>query len=127
MTTARSARSSSIFWLFGLEEAVELVLEVLQPRRRDVVQLAGRGRVEDRDLVLDRERLVLRLLDDLAQLLAAGQLVAGRLVEIRRELGEGRQAAVLGQVELERRRDLLHRLRLRRRPHPRNGDADVEG
>src|SRR6266550_1510469 len=113
--------------LFSLEKAVELVLEVLQPRRRDVVQLAGRCRIEDRDLLLDRERLVLRLLDDLAQLLAAGQLVAGRLVEIRRELGEGRQAAVLGQVQLERCRDLLHRLRLRRRSNSRHGDTDVEG
>ena len=60
--------------------------------------------VQDRDLLLDRQRLVLRLLDDLGQLLAAGQLVAGGLVEVRRELRERGQRAVLGEVQLERRR-----------------------
>ena len=58
------------------------------------------------------ERLVLRLLEDLGQLLAAVELVAGGLVEVRRELGERRQLAVLGEVELERAGDLLHRLGL---------------
>ena len=38
----------------GLEEAVELGLELLDPRRRDVVEGALRGRVQDRDLLLDR-------------------------------------------------------------------------
>src|SRR5215203_24230 len=66
----------------GLEEAIELRLEVADPRRRDVVELALGGRVQDRDLLLDRDGLVLRLLRDLGQLLAAGQLVAGRLVKV---------------------------------------------
>src|SRR5215203_529826 len=45
----------------GLEEAVELRLELAHARGRDVVQLAGRRDVQDGDLLLDRERLVLRL------------------------------------------------------------------
>ena len=109
-----------------LEEAVELALELAHARRRDVVELALGGRVQDRDLLLDAERLVLRLLDDLRQLLAAGQLVAGRLVQVGRELGERGQGPVLGEVQLERRGDGLHRLGLRRGPHPRDGDADVQ-
>ena len=110
----------------GLEEAVELALELADPRRRDVVELAVRRRVQDRDLLLDAERLVLRLLGDLRQLLAAGQLVAGRLVQVGRELGERGQRAVLGEVQLERRGDRLHRLGLRRGTHARDRDADVE-
>src|SRR5438552_306312 len=70
----------------GLEETVEAGLELLDPRRRHVVELPGGRRIEDRHLLLHRQRLVLRLLDDLRQLLAAGQLVARRLVEVRGEL-----------------------------------------
>ena len=79
-----------------LEEAVELALELADPRRRDVVELAGRGDVQDRDLLLDAERLVLRLLDDLRELLAAGQLVPGGLVQVRRELRERREGTGTG-------------------------------
>src|SRR5207249_120009 len=61
--------------LLGLQEAVEARLELLDPRRRDVVELALRGGVQDRDLLLDREWLILRLLDDLGQLLAPSQLI----------------------------------------------------
>src|SRR5262249_13829263 len=42
----------------GLEEAIEAGLEVLDPWRRDVVELAGGGGVQDRDLLLDWVRLV---------------------------------------------------------------------
>src|SRR5215212_6404445 len=101
----------------ALQEPVEPDLEVLHPWRRHVVELAGRGGVQDRDLLLDSEGLVLRLLDHLGELLASGQLVAGCLVEVRRELRKGREGAVLRQVELQRTGDLLHRLGLRRRPH----------
>src|SRR5256885_1950260 len=59
-----------------LEEAIELLLELLDPRRRNIIELALRRGVEDRDLLLDRQRLVLRLLDDLGQLLTPRQLVA---------------------------------------------------
>ena len=40
--------------LLGLEEAVELRLEVLDPGGRHVVELALRGGVQDRRLLLDR-------------------------------------------------------------------------
>src|SRR5689334_21645530 len=68
--------------VLGLEESVQLALELLHPRCRHVVELALRRDIEDHDLLLDRQRLVLRLLDDLRQLLAARQLVARGLVEV---------------------------------------------
>src|SRR3990170_3187208 len=83
-----------------LEEAVELRLELLHPGRRHVVESALRGGVQDRRLLVDGERLVLRLLDDLGQLLAARQLVSRRLVQVGRELGESRERAVLREVQL---------------------------
>ena len=95
--------------------------------RRDVVQLAAGRRDQDRDLLLDRQRHVLRLLDDLGQLLAAVELVAGGLVQVAGELREGRQRAVLREVQLERRGDALHRLGLGRGAHPGDRDADVHG
>ena len=94
--------------------------------RGDVVEVAARHHVEDRDLVLHRQRDVLGLLEHLGRLLAAGQLVAGGLVQVRRELRERRQLAVLGEVQLERAGHLLHGLGLRRRAHAGHRDADVE-
>ena len=120
------ASSGRICRALGIEEPVEADLELLDARRRDVVELAGRGCVQDRDLLLHRERLVLRLLDDLGQLLAAGQLVARRLVQVGRELGKCREGAVLGEIQLERAGDLLHGLGLGRRADARHRDADVQ-
>ena len=101
-----------------LQEAVEAASRTrLHARRGHVIELAVRGGVEDRHLLLNRQRLVLRLLDHLGELLAARELVAGGLVEVTCELGEGGQSPVLGQVELERRGDLLHGLGLGSRAH----------
>jgi hypothetical protein len=62
------------------------------------------GRVDLEDLLLLRHRLVLPLLEDLHEALAVGQRLLRRLVEVRAELGERRQLAVLGQVSFMRRR-----------------------
>ena len=53
------------------------------------------------DLLLDRQRRVLPLLEELDQALAARQLRLRRLVEVGAELREGRQLAVLREVEAQ--------------------------
>jgi hypothetical protein len=63
-------------------------------------------------LLLDRHRRVEALLQQLGQAVAAVELALGRLVELRTEGGEGLEVAELGQVDLERSRDLLHGLDL---------------
>jgi hypothetical protein len=70
---------------------------------------------------IDRQRRILALLQNLHQALAAIELRLRRLVEIGAELREGRQFAVLRQVQAQRAGDLLHRLDLRVA-----ADADTE-
>ena len=64
-----------------VEEAIQLLLEGAHVLDRDRVEVAvGRG-VDDRDLLLDRQRLILRLLQDLDEPAAAIELRLRRLVE----------------------------------------------
>ena len=76
----------------GLEEAVELGLELLDPRGRDVVELAGRRHAQDGHLLLDRQRLVLRLLDDLATASRRGSAGRGSPCPGRTRTGRTRPA-----------------------------------
>src|SRR5690348_18449770 len=74
-----------------LEEAIELLLVSADLLSLEWVEIAvGRG-VDDHDLPLDRQRPVLRLLEDLDQPLTAAELRLGRLVEVAAELREGGQ------------------------------------
>ena len=93
---------------------------------RDVVEVAVGAGVDDRDLLLDRQRLVLRLLQDLDQPRAAIELRLRRLVEVAAELRERRELAVLREVEPQRAGDLPHRLDLRRAADARHRVADVD-
>ena len=70
--------------------------------------------------------IVLALLEELDQALAAGELALRGLVEVGAELGEGRQLAVLRQVEAQRAGDLLHGLDLGVAADARHRDADVD-
>src|SRR5262245_30405157 len=106
-----------------LEQAL---LERLHAIDRQAVEVAVRARVDDHDLALDGHRLELALLQELDEPLAARQLVAGRLVEVARELRERGQLAELGEVQLQLARDLLHRRRLRAAADPADADADVD-
>src|SRR5262245_26940897 len=105
---------------------LQALFEGLDPVDRDAVQVPARAGVHDHDLLLDGHRLVLGLLQDLDEPLAARQLVAGRLVQVARELRERGQLAELGQVELQLARDLLHRGRLGVAADARHADADVD-
>ena len=76
-----------------------------QLRHVHVVQVAVGQRVDDRHLLLDRQRLVLRLLQDLDDPRAAGELLLRRLVQLGAELRERLEVAVLGELELQAARD----------------------
>ena len=93
----------------------------------DVVEIAVGAGEDDRDLPLDRQRLVLRLLENLDQPGAARELRLRRLVEVAAELRERRQLAVLREVEPQRAGHLPHRLDLRRAADARHRVADVDG
>ncbi len=67
------------------------------------------------------------LVEQLDHALAARQRALGRLVEVRAELGERLQFAVLREVELQAAGDLLHGLDLRVAADAAHGDADVDG
>src|SRR5262249_3530161 len=86
----------------GVEVLVQLLLEPGAVPRIDVVEvLVGSGEDEG-DLLLDRDRLVLRLLEDLDQPRAARELSLGRLVQVAAELREGGQLAILRKLETQR-------------------------
>src|SRR5690606_14978878 len=104
---------------------VEPVLEGTNPLHRNVIQIAVRHGVDDHDLLLDRHRRVLRLLEHLDGALPARELLLRGRVELRAELRERLELAVLSQVETQTAGDLLHRLDLRRAADARDRDTDV--
>ena len=109
--------------------------EVLDELGGESVHLAHRDRVgpalgpgvDHQHLLLHRHRLVLGLLEQLRQPVAAVELGLGHPVELRAEGGERLELAELRQVELERARHLLHRLDLGGAAHPAHRVADVDG
>ena len=94
---------------------------------RDAVQIAVGAGEDRRGLLFERQRRKLALLQQFGQARAAVQQLLGRGVEVRTELGEGRHFAILGQLQLDRARNLLHRLGLRGRADARHRQADVDG
>ena len=110
-----------------VDERVQLALVAPERLDRQVVgEAAGHGE-EDEDLLLDRQRLVLPLLEQLGHARAARQLLLGRLVEVGAELRERRQLAVLRELEAQLAGDLLHRRDLRGAADAADRDADVDG
>ena len=106
------------------QELRQLGLELLDPLHRHVVHVPVLDRPDHGHLDLDGNRVVLRLLEDLHDALAAVDLRLRLGVEVRAELRERRQFAELREVALELPGDLLHRLELRRRADARDRDAD---
>ena len=87
------ARSRSI------DVLVQALLELAQLIDLHVVEQALRAGVDDQNLLGERQRLVLSLLQDFRQALAAGQLLLRGFIEIAAELRERRQFAILRQIE----------------------------
>ena len=111
----------------ALQEADEARRPLEDAIHRNLVQVPLRARVQDGDLLPQRHRLVLVLLEQLGQTRPSLQLVARRRVKVRRELRKGGELAVLREVEAQLARDLPHCLRLRITADTRDADADVEG
>ena len=70
---------------------MEALLEVADGLDLQRIEVSLRARVDRNDLQLDVQRRELRLLQELDHALAAGRARLRRLVEVRAELGEGRQ------------------------------------
>ena len=105
----------------------QLAFEATHVVDRQAVEVAlGAGEHHD-DLLLDGHRAVLRLLQQLDQAIATLELGLGDGVELGAERGERLELAELGEVELQRAGDALHRLDLRRATHARHRDAHVDG
>src|SRR5688572_10022353 len=96
----------------GLEEPVEILLVATHIFNRNRVEEALGGRIDNGDLLLDGERLILRLLQNFDETAAAIELCLCRLVEVAAELGESRELAVLCEVETQRASHLAHRANL---------------
>ena len=113
--------------LRGIQIRIQPVLKGANLLDLQVVQIALCSGKEDDDLLLRRQRMELRLLQQFAQPLAAIELVLRDLVQIAAKLGEGGQFAVLRQIELQGGADLLDGLDGRGESHARNRQADVDG
>lgn len=92
----------------------------------DAVQMATDTAVDDADLDCNIHWLVLVLLQQLSESLASREELLGRGVHVRTELGEGGNFTILGQVELHRSRNLLHRLHLGGGTDTGDGKTDVD-
>src|SRR3989449_338632 len=109
----------------SLEPAEEVRLEVPHRVHREVVEKPLRSREDDRHLLLDGQRPVLALLQDLDHALAARELKLGRPVDVAPELREGGELAKLCEVEPQLPGHLAHRPDLRRTADPRDRQTDV--
>ena len=82
--------------------------------------------IDRHDLVLDRHRAVEGLLEQLDEPVAALELSLRDGVELGAERGERLELTELGEVELQRAGDRLHRLGLGRTTHTGHRDAHVD-
>src|SRR5579862_1433271 len=109
------------------EELDQPQLEFLHAGDGELVHRAAGAGVDHHHLHLEGQGDELVLLEDLDEALAAGQLVAGVLVQVARELGEGRKFAELGEVEAQLAGHLLHGGGLGVAADARDADAGVDG
>src|SRR6266550_6626779 len=109
----------------ALQKADEAPGPLQDASHGNLVQVSLRARIQNSDLFREGHRLVLVLLEQLGQARSALQLVAGGAVQVRRELGKGRQLPILREVEAQLARYLPHGLRLGVAADTRDADADV--
>src|SRR6185312_13832908 len=89
-----------------------------------IEEAVGSGE-DDQNLFIERQRLVLVLLQDFHQTAAAIQLILRGLVEIGAELREGSQFAVLRKFQLQSTGNLTHGFDLSRTAHAAYRDTYV--
>ncbi len=103
-----------------------LVLEPRDVLGGDRVEVAVDAGEDRGHLLLERPRRVLRLIQGRHHALTACERFTSGLVELRAELRERLELAVLREVELQPARHLAHRADLGIAPHARHGNADVD-
>ena len=112
--------------MVGVNVLVQRLLELGHLLDRDVVHQASCARVDAEELLVQRERLVLGLLEQLLKPRAAFQLAPRVGVQLRcAELRERLQLSELGHVQTKLPHHLPHRLALGGAAHSRDGDAGV--
>ena len=110
-----------------VEVVKQAALEAQDVLDLDVIQVALRAHPDRGNLILHRVGRGLGLLEELHEALAAGQLTAGRGIQVGGEHREGSHRAVLRERQLERTGDLLHGLGLSSTTNTRHRDAHVDG
>src|SRR5262249_567801 len=96
----------------GGQEVRQLGLELLDLFHGHLIYVSVLHRPNYRHLDLDRDRVVLRLLEDFHDAFAAVDLRLRFGIEVRTELREGRELAELREIALELSGDLLHAFEL---------------
>ena len=95
-----------------VHEGDQLLLVTANRRHRILIKIAVVGGINNQNLLLDRQRTVLRLFEDLDETGAATELTLGGGIEVGTELGKSGHLAILGEGKTESTGDLLHRLDL---------------
>src|SRR5450830_646294 len=107
------------------EVAVQAVLKCQHLVHGDIVHEALVDSKQRGTHQTDRQRAVLRLLEQLGHTCTAIQLLARRFVEVRCELGKSSQFTVLGQVGTNTAGKALDQVRLSSTTHARHRDTSV--
>src|SRR5262245_47456780 len=95
-----------------IKEPIERLLEGTALRYFKIVEKTVRACINDGDLLFDRKRCVLVLLQDFSQSLTARKLRLSDFVEIGTKLRKGCEFAELCEVQTQRPCNLTHRLDL---------------
>src|SRR5271166_3579774 len=104
---------------------IQSLLEITQLIDGHVVEQPLRSCEDDENLLGERQRLVLSLLQDLRQTASAGELSLGGLVQITAKLRERSQFAILSEIKTQRAGNLPHGLDLRVSADSANRKSDV--
>ena len=112
--------------MLGANFGQQLLFESADLIHGDFVEIAADAGKDRNDLLFDRHRRILGLLQQFGQPFAARQKPLRRSVEIRTELGEGGDLTVLGELELEGTGDLLHGLDLSGSSDTGHGKTDID-
>ena len=101
--------------------------ESINVRSRDLIEISSNTSVEKAYLLFRGHRNVLFLLDELSEFLTSEEKLLGGGIKIRTELGEGSDLSVLGKIELDGTRHLLHGFDLGGGSDTGYGKTDVNG
>src|ERR1700760_184965 len=96
--------------IHGLNVFIQLFREGANIFHFKIVQIAVGAGKNNHDLLAERERLILVLLQDFHQSLTAIQLGLRCFIKVRAELRKGRQFTILRQFQLQRAGNLTHGL-----------------